>query len=477
MRALASLFAIAGQQAAQQQQRLFSSTAAAMVRTPWDPKQTPYPATRRDEAYVETFKSATRGEVKVPDPYHWLSTPPSQSEETRAFVEKQGAFTDAYLSQYGDRDRFKAALKQTWNYPRFSCPALKEDGNYYFSYNSGLDPQPALYRFKKEDADKARHENPGGELFFDPGLLSKDGSVSRSSSAFSPTGEHFAYALSRSGSDWVTIRVRPTSAPHRRDQEVGSDEGRLGEELRYVKFSGIGWTKDGKGFFYQRFPARAEHGESEEDKAGTETDRVLNAAIYYHRVGTSQEDDVFIYKNEQEPEWLYSIDPTEDGRFLVFTASRDTARSNLLWIADLQETEIGPNLKWKRVINEWGSYWGDIANDGTLFYFYTSADDALNYKIVTYDLSKPDEGFKELIAHDDKALLSSVHVSDKNKLWLLYSVDVKDELYLHDLQSGKRIKRVGADLVGTIEQISGRREDPEMFFSMYVRRESKLWMR
>jgi hypothetical protein len=38
----------------------------------------------------------------------------------------------------------------------------------------------------------------------------------------------------------------------------------------------------------QRFPERASHGAADSDAAGTETNVDLNAALYYHRVGTPQ---------------------------------------------------------------------------------------------------------------------------------------------------------------------------------------------
>lgn len=108
----------------------------------------------------------------------------------------------------------------------------------------------------------------------------------------------------------------------------------------------------------------------------------------------------------------------------------------------------------------------DVANDGTLFYFFTNANDSPNYKVVTYNLAQPEKGFQDHIAHDPKKLLSSVHVANDNSLLLLYSVDVKDELYLHELQSGKRVKRLAEDLIGSIEQISGEREHKEFWFSI-----------
>lgn len=120
-----------------------------------------------------------------------------------------------------------------------SAPSLKGDNFYYFSYNSGLSPQPSIYRFPKgEEKLPVKDGEIGGSLFFDPNVLSTDGSVSRSSSAFSEDGKKYAYALSRSGSDWTTIYVRNTSSPHVAGTPAGKDHGQLDDEIRFVKFSG-----------------------------------------------------------------------------------------------------------------------------------------------------------------------------------------------------------------------------------------------
>jgi prolyl oligopeptidase len=102
--------------------------------------------------------------------------------------------------------------------------------------------------------------------YFQPNLLSEDGTTSLAEAAFSPCAKYWAYCLSRSvsdtgcrmyggsfrvciqGTDSVTLYVRPTSAPF---ASGSHDDGRLPDELKYVKFTTICWDLKSEGFFYQ----------------------------------------------------------------------------------------------------------------------------------------------------------------------------------------------------------------------------------
>jgi len=166
-----------------------------------------------------------------------------EAEVTKSFVKRQAEFTEAYLSQHDDlRQKFKRELTLNYDYPRFSAPAIKGDGRAYFSWNTGLQAQSKIYRVQASDLDTASTEQ--AELWFDPNLLSTDGTAALSSTAFSKSGRYYAYGLSQRGSDWYTIYVRETSSPHEPAQAKGEDKGRLPDVVKHVKFSGITWMRE-----------------------------------------------------------------------------------------------------------------------------------------------------------------------------------------------------------------------------------------
>ena len=95
---------------------------------------------------------------------------------------------------------------------------------------------------------------------------SKDGTVALGPTAFSEDGKYMAYAISAAGSDWQEWRVR--------DVATGKD---LPDLIKWSKFSGASWLKDGSGFYYSRYDA---------PKDGNLLQAVnKNQKVYFHTVG------------------------------------------------------------------------------------------------------------------------------------------------------------------------------------------------
>jgi prolyl oligopeptidase len=209
-------------------------------------------------------------------------------------VQDQNSITFEYLKKSTFREKFKQKVTQLMDYPRYGCPA-KHGSAYYYFHNSGLQAQSVLY--------KQNSLTETGRVFFDPNQLSEDGTVSLAEYSFSESGRYFAYALSNSGSDWVKIHFRSTE---------DGQETPLEDSLEWTKFTNLSWTHDDKGIFYQRYPKPSVDG----DKIGTETDVNAHGVIHYHQLGTSQSQDIPIYKDES-PETIAASTVTEDGKYLV----------------------------------------------------------------------------------------------------------------------------------------------------------------
>ncbi|KAH9978264.1 prolyl oligopeptidase [Lactifluus volemus] len=426
-----------------------------------------YPPTRRSD-HFDLYQSEARGEVKVPDPYEWFE---KDGEEREKWLVAQEALARDFLDLHPDRSRLEEEIRASTNYEKFGPPSLRDDGKWYWSYNSGLQAQSVYYRSRDSELPDSA-SGPGGEVFFDPNVLSNDGSVSLSAVSYSRDGKWFAYALSRSGSDFTNIYVRSTEHPLTNPE----DDRRLADELRFVKFSSIAWTHDSKGFFYQRFPDSSLYGSTDLDKASPKVGRDQDAQLLYHRIGTDQSEDILVIKNPDQPEWLWGVGVSEvDGQWLELSISRDTSRKNLLWLADLRKEPIGPNLHWIKLIDDFEADYSVIGNDETKFFIHTNVD-APQYKVITVDV----EAFRiasesgpvhikdfcqDLIPEDKDAHLESASILGHDRLVAIYKRNVKDELYIHDLNSGRQLKRLAPDHVGTFD-VYGRRE--QQFFFVWL---------
>lgn len=80
--------------------------------TSWTPNR--YPHARRSD-HVDVYKSETKGEVKVHDPYEYLE---HATEETEQWTTNQEAYTREYLDQNPDRQNLEDEIRKNMNYAK-----------------------------------------------------------------------------------------------------------------------------------------------------------------------------------------------------------------------------------------------------------------------------------------------------------------------------------------------------------------------
>ncbi|KAF8696533.1 hypothetical protein AX14_001525 [Amanita brunnescens Koide BX004] len=421
-----------------------------MSPAPWTPGD--YPPTRRSQR-IDVYKSASKGEVCVPDPYQWMEEP---SKEVENWTTIQTTFAQTYLDQFPDRPRLEERFRSILNHAKFSAPTLLDDGHWVWFHNSGLQPQAVLYRSKEPALpDFSKDDCEIGNVFFDPNLLASDGDAAVLTCRFSPCGQYFAYAISHLGGDFVTIYVRPIGSPLRWDAIAKGEDGRLPDEVKWCKFiSVITWTKDSRGFLYQRFPPRRLHVEGQNDR---------NAMICYHRVGTTQAEDFVVHQDVENPDWIYDTNTSDDGRYLYLYLFKDTSKRNLVWVAELDGGRIGPELKWRKVINKYVADYTVITNHGLLLYVRTNLD-APQYKVVTVDLAMDEPEIRDFILAVKDAKLVQVNCVNKDYFVVIYKRNVKDEIYIYS-KEGVQLTCLASDFVGSAS-IANREKQPHFFITL-----------
>lgn len=145
-----------------------------------------------------------------------------------------------------------------------------------------------------------------------------------------------------------------------------------------MRFSGVSWTKDGRGFFYSRF--------DEPEEGAAHQQLALNQKLYYHRVGTPREADPLVYYRPDQPEWGYAGNVTEDGRYLIIRVWRGSEPRNRVMYRGLSEPCAMP----ADLIGEFENEFGFIGNDGPVFYFCTNYE-APKKRIIAVDIRKPEK--------------------------------------------------------------------------------------
>lgn len=307
--------------------------------------------------------------TEVADPYRWLEE--QDGERTRGFVAAQNAASRTWLDALPERAVLRERLGELWNFPRTSAPDRFGD-HWFWSHNDGLQNQAVWLVGDAADGE--------GRVLLDPNGWSDDGTVALAGFEPSHDGRRVAFARAQSGSDWQEWQVL----------DVASGE-LLADRVPWTKFTRAAWTHDGRGFFYQRFPTPGA-GRVHEAPNG-------NPQLCYHELGTDAAQDRIVYERPDHPEWLFSAEVSDDGRFLVLTIRAGSASRTRIATADLGVD--GWPVQPLRMDGE--ALWSYVGNHGDEFWLRTDWQ-APNGRLVAVDRKAPEAAEQPRIAERATAL-------------------------------------------------------------------------
>jgi len=416
---------------------LLAILAAAPALADTLPAATPgalaYPPTRAGDVVDDYFGR------KIADPYRWLED--LDSADTAAWVAAQNKVTFAYLESLPQREAIRKRLTELWDYQRTSVP-VQEAGQLWFQQNSGLQRQAPLFR-------QADMKGPP-TLVIDPNTLSPDGSVQMAQWSPSPDGRYLAFTLAKGGSDVQDVHVR--------DLTTGRD---LPAVVRNIKFSGLGWTKDSRGFFYSRYK-------------GTEASADFADAAEFHQVWYHTIDgrtpDRLVFDRPEHPRDGVGASLSDDGRWLFLSAGSGTTY-NRLWAADLGSAQE-PNLAAKATLMaaEEDAIHSPLGVVGDEVYLYTTFQ-APNGRIVAAKAGESERSkWRTVVPEGKEAISEGEVVLVGDRLAIVYLVDVQSRVRLFGLD-GKPRGEIALPEPGSVTAISGRNDGDEIFvnFTSFLR--------
>src|SRR4051794_5275561 len=309
-----------------------SSSEAAAAPAPAKPALV-YPAVRRVDLVETQFG------VPVADPYRWLENDVRNDPEVRTWVDAENQVTEGFLKTLPLRDWFKQRMTALYNYERFGVPD-KKGARYFYTRNTGLQNQSVLY--VREGLNGQPRE------LIDPNGWSKDGATALAEWTPSEDGKLLAYSIQDGGTDWRTVKLM--------DVPTGKI---LSDELKWLKYGGnVAWAKDGRGFYYSRYPAPA--------AKATFQNATLNHKVYFHKLGTKQAADRLVYATPANPKLSHYAQVSDDGHWLVISTSL-AGDENDVHVVDLRKPGSKPLALFTGLKNQWNF----IGNRGPWLHFST----------------------------------------------------------------------------------------------------------
>ncbi len=365
-------------------------TAAAIAVACSSPYPPP-PETRRDNV-LDTLHG-----VEVVDPYRWLEE--QDDPEVRAWIDAQNAYAEAIVGESPLRARLRERFRELYDLPDKGSPRGAGDYELFTLRRTGME-QAVIYRRAASDDDDDSDDriDPDAEyeVVIDPLEMDPGHTTSVSIQTISRDGKYMIYSVRDGGQDEVAIRVL--------DLETGDH---LPDSMPEALYGDFAFESDASGFYYGRRSRRT------------------GGRIYFHRLGTSFDDDEELFGAGYGPDKFVGMSRADGGRYRLFDVWHGWTRVEI----HFQDTEAGGPLK--PIVDDEDARFFSRFVDGEL-YLQTNLD-APNFRLLAVDLEKPEkENWREVIPEGEDVMQGYSLIDDRFYVTYLHDISTQIKIFEKD---------------------------------------------
>ena len=322
-------------------------------------------------AKKEPFKYTVHGHELV-DNYHWMrdfNWPKVQKKDVLDYLKEENQYAENFFKPKEKfTDKIYKELIGRIKLADISVP-MKDQNYYYYSITKEDSNYSIVARKDKHGIEEIlldKNEEAKGHKYFKVGGMS-----------ISPDENLMAYSTDTKGDEHYKLIVKNLS------------EGTFLTDTLENMIGSVVWNKTGVGFYYTRLD-----------------DKWRSNKVYYHKLGTSQDEDALIYKEEDE---IFSVGlgQTTDEEFIILGVSS----SNSSEIRYIKSDDLSHKLH--TFIPRKEDHLCSVDHMHGQFYIETN-DKGKNFRLVrTKNHEKFDQSdCEELVPHRHDVYLTSFYLYD-----------------------------------------------------------------
>ncbi len=353
--------------------------------------------------------------VDITDPYPWLDKQTSQ--QTRAWIEQQNAYTDAVLGKRKEATMFAPRLTELMRTDQIEVPEFR-NGRYFYRRRPAGSTLHSIYM--REGI------NGQDQLLIDAATLTLDHSANVRIEDVTKDGSIIAYSLRRPDEDAAEIHFFNVNDR----KEIGKLPGG-----RYYSLDLM--IDERPGVFFTRLTKKG-------------------VRLFYRDVVGLRETEVF--GGNLDPRTVVLTSLSDDGRYMLIHLYEATApNKTTILVEDLTDSD-----PFQIAINDLDVRSTAFAAGDKLI--IQTNWDAPNERIMITDIRKPNRAnWKELIPSKPNALIQETVVAG-GRIWVRYLENVKPRIVGYDLE-GHQTEVIELETAGDVQNLTGSWTRPYLFFT------------